>query len=160
MSQPHYFPNYLIRKRWLLKRLKGLATELHSVINVFTVANTAEISKATLLTHFPVIRRKLSWKKFAFVISEIITLFANTLTVDDKYSRLNMQNFLQQVQTPSSQKQKIFSGFFIAFLKCARNLENFDKEHEHPSLIISEIIESERGDYLNVQKLLLQNTCR
>ena len=29
---------------------------------------------------------------------------------------------------PASQKQKIFSGFFIAFLKCAWNLEHFQKK--------------------------------
>ena len=30
-----------------------------------------------------------------------------------------------QFQTPASQKQKIFFGFFIEFLKCAWNLEHF-----------------------------------
>ena len=54
-----------------------------------------------------------------------------------------MQNFTQQLQTPISQKQKIFSGFFIAYLECASNSENFEKKHEHPSLVISEIIDSE-----------------
>ena len=29
---------------------------------------------------------------------------------------------------PASQKQKIFSGFFVAFLKCAWNLEHFQKK--------------------------------
>ena len=55
-----------------------------------------------------------------------------------------MQNFLEQFQTPLSHKQKTFSGFFIAFLKCAWNLEHFQKKDEYPSLIISEIIEAER----------------
>ena len=55
-----------------------------------------------------------------------------------------MQNFLQQFETPLSQKQKIFSGFFIAFVKCAWNLENFQKKHEYPSLIISDIIDAKR----------------
>ena len=43
-----------------------------------------------------------------------------------------------------------FSGFVIAFLKCAWNLENFEKKDEYPSLIISEIMDCERGGYLNV----------
>ena len=71
-----------------------------------------------------------------------------------------MQNFPQQFQTPLSQKQKTFSGFFIAFLKCAWNLEHFQIKHEYPSLIISEIIDTEKCGYLNVQKVLLQNTIR
>ena len=61
-----------------------------------------------------------------------------------------MQNFPQQFQTRLSQKQKTFSEFFIAFLKCAWNLENFQKKDEYPSLIISEIIDEEKRGYLNV----------
>ena len=61
-----------------------------------------------------------------------------------------MQNFPEQFQTPLSQKQKNFSGFFIAFLKWAWNLEPFPKKDEYPSLIISEIIDAERRGYLNV----------
>ena len=61
-----------------------------------------------------------------------------------------MQNFPQQLQTPISQKQKIFSGFFIDHLECASNLEHFEKKDEHPSLVIAEIIDSERVGYLNV----------
>ena len=61
-----------------------------------------------------------------------------------------MHNLAQQVQTPLPQKQKTFCGFFIAFLKCASNLENFEKNDEYPSLIISEIMDCERGGYLNV----------
>ena len=61
-----------------------------------------------------------------------------------------MQNLRQQFQTPLSQKQKTFSVFFIAFLKCAWNLQHFQKKDEYPSLIISEIIDAERRGYLNV----------
>ena len=34
-----------------------------------------------------------------------------------------MQNFHQQLQTQLSKKQKAFSTFFIAFLKCTSSLE-------------------------------------
>ena len=61
-----------------------------------------------------------------------------------------MQNLPQQFQKPISQKQKISSGFFIAFLKCGLNLEHFPKKDEYPSLIISKIIDAERCGYLNV----------
>ena len=47
-------------------------------------------------------------------------------------------------------KRKTFSGFFIAFLKCAWSLEHFEEKDECPSLIISGIIVSERGCYWNV----------
>ena len=61
-----------------------------------------------------------------------------------------MQNLPQQFQTPASQKQKIFSGFIIEFLKCAWNLEHFQKKDEYSILIISEIIDAERRGYLNI----------
>ena len=92
----------------------------------------------------------MSLKKSALVWSEILRLFVNTWTADNKYSRCNVHNFSQQVQTPFSQKQKTFFQFFIAFLKCAWNLEHFEKKDEYPSLIISEIMDCERGGYLNV----------
>ena len=72
------------------------------------------------------------------------------MNTDDKYSRRNMLNFTQQFEAPLSQKQETFSGFFIAFLKYALNLEHFEEKDEYPSLIISKIINSERGGYLNV----------
>ena len=72
------------------------------------------------------------------------------MTPDDKYSRRNMLNFTQQLEVLLSQKQERFSGFFIAFLKCALNLEHFEKKDEYPSLVTSRIIDSERGGYLNV----------
>ena len=80
----------------------------------------------------------------------MLTLFFDTLTTDYKYSRRNMLNFTQQYEAPLSQKQKTFSKFFIPFLKCALNVENFEKKDEYPSLVISKGIDSERGTYLNV----------
>ena len=99
---------------------------------------------------FPWIRGKLSWKKSALVLSKILRLFVNNLTAADKYSRSIMQNLRQLIQTPLSQKQKTFSGFFIELLKYALNFEPFLKKDESSRLIISEIIDSERCWYLNV----------
>ena len=92
----------------------------------------------------------MCWAKSAFVRSEILTLFFNILTTDDMYSRRNMLNFTQQLEALLSQKQKTFSGLFLAFLKYALNLEDFEKKDEYPSLVISKVIDSERGGYLNL----------
>ena len=72
------------------------------------------------------------------------------MTTDEKYSRRNMLNLTQQLEAPFSRKQKTFSGFFLAFLKCAFNLEHLRKKDEYPRLVISKTIDSERGGYLNV----------
>ena len=93
---------------------------------------------------FSSIRSKSSWKKSPSVWYEIIRLFVNALTADDKYSDSNMQNLRQQFQAPLSPNQKTFSGFFFAFLKCAWNLEHFPKKDEYPSLIISELVDAKR----------------
>ena len=86
----------------------------------------------------------------ALVTSEIFRLFVNTLTPDDKYSRRNMQIFWQQLQTSLSQKGKTLCRFLIVFLKCEWNLQHSGKKEEYPSLIITEIIASERDIYLSV----------
>ena len=84
------------------------------------------------------------------VISEMFRVLVNTLTSDDKYSRRNMKIFWQQLQTLLSQEEKTFRGFFIAFPKCAWNLEHSERKEEYPSLINTEIISSEIDVYLGV----------
>ena len=86
----------------------------------------------------------------ALVTSDIFRLFVNTLTPDDKYSRLNMQIFWQQFKTPLSQKGNTFCQFLIVFLNCGWNLQRSENQEEYPSLIITEIIASERDVYLSV----------
>ena len=61
-----------------------------------------------------------------------------------------MPNFTQQLEAPFYQKQKTFSGSFLAFLKCALNLEHFEKTDEYSRLVFSKVFGSERGGYLNV----------
>ena len=73
----------------------------------------------------------------------MLRLFVKALTADDKYSSSNIQNLQQTFQTSLYQKRNFF-WFFIAFLKCAWNLEHFQKNEEYPSLMISEIIDAER----------------
>ena len=72
------------------------------------------------------------------------------MTTDDKYSRRNMLNLTQQLEAPLSQKQKTSSGLVLAFLKCALNLEHSGKRDECSSLVLSKVIDSEKGGYLNV----------
>ena len=57
----------------------------------------------------------MSWKESLLATWEILRLFVNTLTADDKYSLLNTGNLTQHVHMHLSQKQKDFSQFFCAF---------------------------------------------
>ena len=98
---------------------------------------------------FPWIWEILNWKKSLLVWFVILRLFVMSLTADNKYSRCNLDT-LTQIQTPLSFKQNTFCKFFIAFLKCAWNFEHFEYKVEYLSLFFSEIIYSDRADYLNV----------
>ena len=66
----------------------------------------------------------MSCKMSFLVLSVILRLFDITLTADNKYPRCNVHNMVQ-IQTTLSLKKKSFSGFFIAVLKCAWNLEHY-----------------------------------
>ena len=89
---------------------------------------------------------------------KILRLFVNTLTADDKYSLLNRDNLTQRVQILLIQKQKTFSEFFSAFLKATLNFEHFAKKDDPNRRCISEITDSEKGDYINVPNVQFQTT--
>ena len=92
----------------------------------------------------------MKWRKSALLKFEILGLIVNRLTADDKYSRRNIQNLTQELQTATSHKQKTFSGIFIRYLKSTTNSEAFAKKVESASLSISEINDAEKSGYLNV----------
>ena len=71
-------------------------------------------------------------KKSLLVIQEILTLFVNTLTVNDKHYLLNRDNLTQPIQIQLSQKQTIFMNFFWAFLKSILNFKHLpEKDDRH-----------------------------
>ena len=94
---------------------------------------------------------KLIWKTSVLVRSEILGLFANTLTADDKNSPHIWENIPQPIQMPLSQKPKTFWHSFITFWKCTSNFEHFEQKDEPHSLIVSRIIDYEILSYLNLK---------
>ena len=81
--------------------------------------------------YFPIfqwIRDKLSCKMSVLVTSEIFRLFVNTLTPDDKYSRRFIQIFLQQLQTPLSQKGMAFFWIFYCISEMCMKFRTFWKK--------------------------------
>ena len=92
----------------------------------------------------------MKWIKSAIFKFEVLGLIVNRLTADDKYSRRNIQNLTQELQTAISQKQKTFSGIFITYLKPITISGAFAKKVESASLSIREIIDAEKSGYLNV----------
>ena len=57
-------------------------------------------------------------------------MFINTLRVNEKHFLLERDNLRQPIQIPLSQKQKIFSEFFFAFLKSILNFKHLPKKDD------------------------------
>ena len=66
--------------------------------------------------------------KLLSVISEILGLFVDTLTVDDKYCLANKENLLQPIQMQLPHKEQNLSQFLAWFIKSKSNFENFKKK--------------------------------
>ena len=64
------------------------------------------------------------------MIHKILSLFVNTLTVEEKHYLLNRNNLTQTIQIKLSRKEKSFSEFFFffAFLKSILNFEHLSKK--------------------------------
>ena len=83
-------------------------------------------------------------------VSEILGVFINTLTADDKYSHCNRKNLPDTIQLQFSNKRKTFSQFRAAYLKSVSNIEDFGKKDDPRRLCIFEIRDCERCGLLNV----------
>ena len=57
------------------------------------------------------------------MISNMLGLFLNTLTADDKYALCNRNNLLQPIQVKLSKNQKIYCPFFAVYLQSASNFK-------------------------------------
>ena len=66
----------------------------------------------------------MRWKESLLVIHKIIRLFVNTFSADDKHYLLNRDILTQPIQIQLSQNQKLFSKFFLAFLKSVLNFKH------------------------------------
>ena len=64
------------------------------------------------------------------MIHKILSLFVNTLTVDEKPYLLTRDNLTQTIQIQLSQKQKTFFEFFFAFLKSILNFKHLPKKDD------------------------------
>ena len=64
------------------------------------------------------------------VIHKILRLLVNTLTADDKHYLLDRNNLAQLIQIQLSEKQKIFSEFFLPFLKSVLNFKDLRMKDE------------------------------
>ena len=79
-------------------------------------------------------------KKSLLVIHKILRLFPNTLIVDDKHYLLNRDNLSEPIEMQLYQEQKIFSEFFLAFLKSILNFKHLPKNDTLIADVFAEIL--------------------
>ena len=72
----------------------------------------------------------MHWKKSLLVIHKILRPFVNTLAVNDKQYLLNRDILTQPIPIKLSQKQKILSQFFFAFLIYLLNFKHLPKKDD------------------------------
>ena len=151
VSYPNYYRNYCIRKRCLLKWLKGLSSAHHSVINVLTVSKHCW-SKHGITTFLIFHEFEINWVGKSLPWSHLkssdclLTCWLPMTSIPVAISRFSDKNFKRL----HLKRERLFFNFFFAFLKCAWNLEHSEEKEKYPSLVITEIIASERDVYLSV----------
>ena len=64
------------------------------------------------------------------MIDKILSLFVNTLTVNDKHYLLNRDNLTRTIQIQLSEKQKAFFQFFLGFSKSILNFKHLPKKDD------------------------------
>ena len=62
------------------------------------------------------------------MIYKIVSLFVNTLIVDDKHYLVNRENLTEPFQTQLSEKLKTFSQIFFGFLNSILNFKHLQKK--------------------------------
>ena len=78
---------------------------------------------------------------------EILGVFCNTLTANDKYPLPYCENFSSPIQMQLSLKPNTFFHSFVPFLESTLNIENIKKKDDPHSYFISEITDCERLAY-------------
>ena len=62
------------------------------------------------------------------VLGEILGVFLNTFTADDKYPVQNCENFQLAIQSQLCWKQTSFSEFFVPFVESTSNFKHFEEK--------------------------------
>ena len=73
------------------------------------------------------------------MICQILGLFRNTLTANEKYLVHDYENFSSPIQMQQSLKRKTFSDFSNQFLESISHCKRFEKKDDCHTYSISEI---------------------
>ena len=74
--------------------------------------------------------KEVALEKVSFMIHKMLSLFVNSLAVDEKHYLLTRDNLTKTIQIQLSQKEKKFFQFFLAFLKSMLHFKHFPKNDD------------------------------
>ena len=140
----------LFPKLQTVKDFVGLLFKKHRFRNSFENQHVKESeslvksSKEHFHHIFSSLWETLVWKISPLVICEILGLFPNTLTANDKFPVLDFGNLSSPIQMELYLNPTIFSDLFLSFLESTSNFYHFEKKHDRHTYFISEIIDCER----------------
>ena len=146
-SEVMHFLKIKTGKDCLVKCLKSLVLVHLATVNMLSSLKTCTTA---LWSYCFTTSAKIELEKFRLTGSEILGVFVNTVTADDKYSLQNRENLLQAIQLQVSKKKKMFSKFFAAYLKSASNFEHFERKDDPHRLCVLEIRDCQRCDSSNI----------
>ena len=64
------------------------------------------------------------------VLGEILRVFVNRLTSDDKYCVQDCENLPLPIQVQLSEKRKTLSEYFVPFLEFTSNFKHFERKDD------------------------------
>ena len=99
---------------WLVKSLKSVVSEHRSTVSM--LKSLKKFTKA-LLSYCFITLAKIELGKSRFSVFELLGVFVNTLTANDKYSLRTRKNLQPPNELQLSKKQTIFSQFLAVYLK-------------------------------------------
>ena len=140
VSKPNYYWNYCIRKRCLLKRLKGRASEHHSVINVLTVSKHCWNQHGTTIIPF-LHEFEINWVRkslpYSYLKSSdcLLTRWLPMTSTPVAICRISGNNFKRDYL----KKRRLFLDF-IAFPRCAWNLQHSEKKRSILAYILPKLL--------------------
>ena len=67
------------------------------------------------------------------VLGEILRVFVNRLTADDKYRVQDCENLPLPIQVQLSEKRKTLSEYFVPFLEFTSNFKHFERKDDSHS---------------------------
>ena len=108
-----YFRNCRLQKRGLDKYLKSTVSEDPTTSNM--VNGPKHCRRQHLYHIYWSMWKKISHKESLVVICEVLQLFDNRLTANNKYSLLHCDNLTQPIQMILFRKRKNFLIYFLHF---------------------------------------------